>query len=99
MPDTLEAIKRMFDEAEADEKSEFLFTALQKIDENMKAGFREMKAICECRKKVCNDNFVTKTQARIFGLMILLLSFGFGLGAGWITFSDTVKVVIPKILP
>ena len=33
MPDTLNSIKEMFDEATADEKNKFLFRAIQKIDD------------------------------------------------------------------
>ena len=51
MPNSLDAIKGMFDEASPDEKNQFLFKALQKIDDNMKVGFTEMKRVCECRKK------------------------------------------------
>ena len=99
MPDTLEAIKGMFDEASPNEKNDFLFKAIQKLDDNIKQGFKEMKAVCECRQKTCKSNFVTKTQARIFGVMLLIFSFGIGLGAGWITFSEALKFTVGKVIP
>lgn len=89
----------MFDEASVNEKSDFLFKALQKIDDNVKAGFIEMKQVCECRKKACGDTFVTKKQSRIFGIIVIVFSFGVGLGAGWITFTEAVKFAAPVVLP
>ena len=99
MPNSLDAIKGMFDEASPDEKEQFLFKALQKIDDNMKVGFTEMKKVCECRKKACNNSFVTKKESRIFGIMLLVFSFGIGLGAGWITFTEAIKFAAPVVIP
>ena len=71
--------------------------ARQDIIDSVNSGFNDLKGICDCRQKTCNNNFVTKKQSKIFGIMILLLVFGVGLGAGWITFSEALRYANPII--
>uniref|UniRef100_A0A6M3IDZ8 Uncharacterized protein n=1 Tax=viral metagenome TaxID=1070528 RepID=A0A6M3IDZ8_9ZZZZ len=115
MPDTLENIKEMFDEASIDQKNVFLFGALINLHKDMQEGFKsgrqarqdiinsvnsgfaDLKKSCDCRQKKCDNNFVTKKQSKVFGIMILVFSFGIGLGAGWITFYEAFKYAAPMI--
>ena len=100
MPDSLESIKDIFDEASADEKNKFLFKAIMGLREEMRKGFADvntsidgMKTACECRKTKCFEVFVTKNQSRIFGVMVALFAAGLGIGTGIITWLELAKVV------
>lgn len=102
MTDEFDKIKNMFDNAALDEKNEFLFRALVEMRNDMKTGFdltneslMAMKKVCECRKKDCGKEFVTKNQSRLFGIIILFGATMFGLGAGYITFFELVKAAVP----
>ena len=102
MPDTLESIKEMYEQASADERDKYLFKALQKINEDMKSGFslvglsiKDMKNTCAERKVCCKKTFMTKLQAKIFGFLFLAFAIGVGIGTGLITWSELAKRAIP----
>ena len=113
MPDTLESIKKLYDNADLNEKLDYLFDGMIKLNDNMKNGLssvnasiKGMQEICierkrECKEifatKKCNDNFVTKKHAKTIGGIMLALAIGIGFGAGWITFADAFRYASPII--
>jgi len=113
MPDTLESIKKLYDNASADERMTYLFEGMIKLNDNMKIGFlsvdtsiKNMQKVCverkiECNKefdiKICGKDFVTRKQAKIAGIIILALATGMGIGAGWITFAEAFRYAIPIV--
>uniref|UniRef100_A0A6H1ZNX1 Uncharacterized protein n=1 Tax=viral metagenome TaxID=1070528 RepID=A0A6H1ZNX1_9ZZZZ len=65
-----------------------------------------IRRTCEFRKVLCDevinkkiqsrtDKLVTKTQAKIGGIIILVFSIGLGIGAGYIKWSEIILKAIP----
>lgn len=91
----MDKIKEMFEEASIDKKTEFLFDAIMGLRDDVQNGFMDMKKVCECRKNKCHNEFVTKKQSRLFGVMASLFAVGVGVGAGYITFAQLIKMGLP----
>ena len=57
------------------------------------------KALCDevINKKIKNktDKLITKTQAKIGGIIVLVFSIGLGIGAGYIKWNEIILKVIP----
>lgn len=73
------------------------FEKMESGFEQVNKSFEGMAKKCECRRTECEQGFiktfVTKTQARIFGAMVIVFAAGIGIGAGVITFTELIKMV------
>lgn len=63
--------------------------------EKVDATLQSMTVTCGNQKNVCGKKFVTKAQSRVFGLLVVVLVAGIGIGAGYITFFELFKKAIP----
>ena len=111
MPNNLKSVRNLFDGAKSDkERLDYLFMAIEETNSNVEM----MQKMCPWRQGECQERFdlleegftaridekgfITRSQARFFGLIILALSVGIGLGTGTITFIEllkTAKVIMP----
>lgn len=93
----IEALRKLWETASVDQREEYLFEALISLHENVKSGFREMKKTCLCRQAECEQNFVKRKQAKIFGILIIVFAIGLGIGAGYLTWVEFLKPFIFKV--
>jgi len=121
MPDSLEAIKSIFDNVQDDKKrSDYLLQAIVLLRDEMRVSFDRIngqvnmintkclarREICEetinakitaAKKPICerNKQFLTKSEAKVYGYLFLALSVGIGIGTGIITWAELLRRSIP----
>lgn len=102
MPGSLENIRHMWEKAEAGEKESFLFDALivlqntfcRKID-IVNRSIDDMTTRCECRQKDCDKIYVSRSQAKLFGIILLIFAVGLAVGTGYLTVKEIMGYHLP----
>jgi len=109
MPTTLETMKELYDRANPEDKEKYLFAALIELKkvfcEKLNEVHAEMKSVkdqCACRERTCSkmneEKFVTKKQAKIFGILLVALVAGIAIGGGVLTWKEILMRSLPHIL-
>ena len=102
MAKSIEEIEVLWKDAESDTKMDYLFQAVCHI--NLK--IEDNKTVCVCRLSECsdalairvdgyNEQFVTKKQAKISGVVFLVTIIAFSIGAGILSFKEALSIIRP----
>jgi hypothetical protein len=97
MSDTFDAVERLWEGAKPEDKEEYLFRALKCLRVEIKDEIKKICVRCDGRITVCDTRYITKSQAKAAFIIFCVLALGIGIGAGYITFSELVKIA-PKAL-
>jgi len=98
MPDNFDAMKDMWTSADSKQREDYLFRSLvllnEKISENQKTIITKIGELfkqCKCRQIECQKQFVTRRQAKIFGIFLVIFVAGVGIGTGYIAWIELLK--------
>lgn len=98
-PDSIEAIQGLWDLADSSTRERYLLNAFNILQKNicreiqiLHQEIKSMKISCECRIKDCKGEFVTRKQARLFGIIFLLCVGCFLVGGGIITWNELISI-------
>ena len=95
MGKSIGTIRKLFETASVDEKMEYLFEAMAQGFSDVNEKLTTIEKHCECRQESCRKAFITKNQAKVFGVIVLALSSGIAIGTGLIAWHE---IILPSLM-
>ena len=102
MPKSIQELSDLWKDAKPETKLDYLFIAVCHVNEKLD----ESTLACVCRLQSCSGalslrvedykkTFITRTQAKIGAIVMLLVIAAFSVGAGLVTFNEAVSLLKP----